>query len=102
MKLIGTLYSLLSLKEIAQSVCPAEGSVKCLDERQFQVSAKGMQLTLEQSGVADPLTEALLFGEIDLPLSTVEEWYEAFKADLVGGQIDLHADEARLVRRFIC
>ena len=102
MKLVGTVYSLQALNDIAQLVCPEGGIVKGVDAKQFQISAQGVQLTLEQSGNADPLTEALLFGEIDLPLSVVDLWFESLKGALVGGQLDLHADEARLVRRFSC
>ncbi len=102
MKLVGTVYSLQSLNDIAQQVCPYGGSVKVVDAKQIKILAQGVQLTLEQSGIADPLTEALLFGEIDLPLSVVDLWFDTLKGTLVGAQLDLHADEARLVRRFSC
>ncbi len=102
MKIVGTCFSLQTLQEMANLICPKEGEVKSAGQGQYLISAKGMQMTLEQSGPADPLTEALLYGEIDLPLSIVDIWVDSFKTQLVGGQFDIHADEARLVRRYSC
>ncbi|MCJ8300374.1 MAG: hypothetical protein MJK13_15770 [Pseudomonadales bacterium] len=53
-----------------------------------------MQLTLE--GCSD----ILMFGELHLELSEIDLWVAEIAKLPLSYNIDIHADEARLVRRF--
>ena len=94
MKLFATLYTAMTLEQLVQSICPAEWGYEKISGNEFSLQAAGVQLTLEGS------SDILMFGELHVELSEIDLWVAEIAKLPLSYNIDIHADEARLVRRY--
>ena len=94
MKLFGTLFTALSSEQLVKKICLAHWLYERGDEHEFFISAEGVKVSVEGSG------EVLLFGELNLTLEEIDSWIASLSALPISYNIDIHADEARLIRRY--
>ena len=94
MKLFGTLFPALSSEQLVKQICLAHWLYERGEEHEFVVSAEGVKISVEGSG------EVLLFGELSLTLEEIDSWIAVLSALPISYNIDIHADEARLIRRY--
>ncbi|EPJ54972.1 MAG: hypothetical protein OFPI_05060 [Osedax symbiont Rs2] len=94
MKLFATVYTAMPLEELVQSICSAQWSCEKISDTEYSLQGDGVQLTVEGGG------DVLMFGEVKLELSEIDLWVAGFAKLSMSYNIDLHADEARLIRRY--
>jgi len=94
MKLFATLYSAMPLEQLVERICCAQWRCEKVSDNEFSLQGAGVQLTVEGSG------DVLMFGEVQLELSEIDLWVASFAELRLSYNIDIHADEARLIRRY--
>ena len=94
MKLFATLYTAMPLEQLVQKICSAQWSYEKISDSEFSLKGTGVQLTVEGSG------DVLMYGEVKLELSEIDDWVAGFAKLALSYNIDIHADEARLIRRY--
>jgi len=94
MKLFANIYTDLETDALALGLGLRHWHSKKMAEHHYQFTAKNVCLSLEGS------KELLFFGEIDLPLEVVDAWVASLAELSIHFTIDLHGDEARLIRRY--
>jgi len=94
MKLFANIYTALETDELALGLGLGHWRSQKMEEHHYQFSAKNVSLSLEGN------KELLFFGQIDLPLKEVDEWVASLAELSISFTLDLHGDEARLIRRY--
>jgi len=94
MKLFANIYTDLETDELALGLGVSHWHSIKMDAHHYQFTAKNVSLNLEGS------KELLLFGQIDLPLKEIDEWVASLVELSIHFTLDLHGDEARLIRRY--
>ncbi len=94
MKLFGNIYTALSAEELAPSLGLNSWEVTVLSDDHVEFIANNVQLSLEGRG------ELLFFGQLHLPLQEIDQWVEGLSTLAIHFSLDLHGDEARLMRRY--
>lgn len=103
MKILGTVYACIGLKELAERACISDWKVISQSQFLYQLQSKGVSLFLENSdqSAESAVIQVLIYGDIDLPLKVVDEWVAKLQLSLIGCNLDVHGDDdARLVRRY--
>ncbi len=94
MKIFANLYTKISTKQLVEQLCLAAWRITEICENEYQIKGQSVELVVEGSG------EVLLFGELEISLAEIDAWVETLSELPVHFKIDIHADEARLVRRY--
>jgi len=94
MKLFANIYTDLETDELALGLGLRHWHSKKMEEHHYQFTATNVSLSLEGS------KELLFFGQIDLPLKEVDDWVASLAGLSIRFTLDLHGDEARLIRRY--
>jgi hypothetical protein len=94
MKLFANLYTLIETNQLIKDVSLPHWHCTKIDDSEYTVKAEGVLLTLEGN------KELLLFGELNISLAEIDAWVETLAILPISYNIDLHGDEARLIRRY--
>jgi len=94
MKLFTNIYTALSIDEVAFGLKLNHWHMEKIDEEHYEFSANNVTLNLEGK------SEFLLFGQLNLPLEEVDQWVAGLRLLPVSFALDIHGDEARLIRRY--
>ena len=94
MKLFGNIYTDLDTSTIANCLCLEQWCCIEIEPDHFELEVSGVKLTLEGS------KEILLFGSLETPLAEIDQWVAGLSDVAMHFALDLHADEARLIRRY--
>lgn len=94
LKLFGTIYTRLSTQQVAADICLKSWQFEEVEENVFSLTDSGVKISIEGNG------DVLIFGELDISLTKIDEWIAHISTLPVSYNIDIHADEARLIRRY--
>lgn len=94
MKLFATIYTALPIDKLVGEICLDLWHYTKLAEDKYDIQTAGVSLCLEGR------SEFLLFGEIHLTLAEVDSWAGQLEKAAISFNIDIHGDEARLMRRY--
>jgi hypothetical protein len=94
LKLFGTIYTGLSTQQLTNNVCLKNWQIEEVEENGFSITGSGVKISIEGSG------DVLIFGELDISLAQIDDWIALISTLPVSYNIDIHADEARLIRRY--
>lgn len=95
MKLFGNIFTDIKLEVlISQIVLPNWCWAKQSDN-EFLLTADRLTMTVEGQ------QEILVFGELEVDIKVVDEWIALISELPIHFNIDLHGDEARLMRRYL-
>lgn len=94
MKLFANIYTDLDTEVVAHCLCLVPWRCVQIAPDHFEIKADAVALTLEGR------KEILLFGTLEIPLSEIDEWVAGLGEFAMHFSLDLHADEARLIRRY--
>jgi hypothetical protein len=95
MKLFGNIYTDIKLEVLIPQIILPNWKVNKKSDNEFLLTADKLNITVEGQ------QEILVFGELDIAINVVDEWVELISALPVHFNIDLHGDEARLMRRYL-
>jgi len=95
MKLFGNIYTDIKLDTLIPQITLPCWSVSKKSDNEFLLTANDLSITVEGQ------LEILIFGELDIDIKVVDEWIEVMSSLPIHFNIDLHGDEARLMRRYL-
>ena len=95
LKVFANIYTSLETKQLVKQIVLPHWQCSEIADSEYSIKADGVLLTLEGN------KELLLFGEMGLSLAEIDAWVKQLGGLAISYSIDLHGDEARLIRRYL-